>query len=86
MSLELALLLQEAGVKTLGTSPDSIDPAEDLQRFSALRSSVNITQPANGRRLLCAGKRVTWPPRSSAPQPADRETVAEADSPAIVAT
>src|SRR5258708_12670779 len=46
--LKLALALQEAGVKILGTSPDSIDLAEDRKRFAALLESLQITQPASG--------------------------------------
>ncbi len=46
--LKLALALQEAGVRILGTSPDSIDLAEDRKRFSALLSDLDITQPASG--------------------------------------
>jgi carbamoyl-phosphate synthase large subunit len=46
--LKLALALQEAGVRILGTSPDSIDLAEDRQRFAALLSELNIMQPASG--------------------------------------
>jgi len=46
--LKLALALQEAGVPILGTSPDSIDLAEDRKRFSALLSQLDITQPASG--------------------------------------
>ena len=46
--LKLALSLQEAGVRILGTSPDSIDLAEDRQRFAALLSDMQITQPASG--------------------------------------
>src|SRR5437763_7366759 len=46
--LKLALALQHAGVRILGTSPDSIDLAEDRQRFAALLSDLNITQPASG--------------------------------------
>ena len=46
--LKLALALQEAGVKILGTSPDSIDLAEDRKRFSALLDGLKITQPASG--------------------------------------
>ena len=46
--LKLALALQEAGVRILGTSPDSIDLAEDRKRFAALLSELNITQPASG--------------------------------------
>src|SRR5438094_7736734 len=46
--LKLALALQQAGVKILGTSPDSIDLAEDRQRFAALLADLGITQPASG--------------------------------------
>jgi len=46
--LKLALALQDAGVKILGTSPDSIDLAEDRQRFAALLAELGITQPASG--------------------------------------
>jgi carbamoyl-phosphate synthase large subunit len=46
--LKLALALQRAGVPILGTSPDSIDLAEDRKRFSALLSELQITQPASG--------------------------------------
>jgi carbamoyl-phosphate synthase large subunit len=46
--LKLALPLQEAGVRIIGTSPDSIDLAEDRKRFAALLSSLDITQPASG--------------------------------------
>jgi carbamoyl-phosphate synthase large subunit len=46
--LKLALSLQTAGVPILGTSPDSIDLAEDRQRFTALLADLQITQPASG--------------------------------------
>jgi carbamoyl-phosphate synthase large subunit len=46
--LKLALALQQAGVRILGTSPDSIDLAEDRRRFAALLSDLKITQPAGG--------------------------------------
>ncbi|PWT84025.1 MAG: carbamoyl phosphate synthase large subunit, partial [Blastocatellia bacterium] len=46
--LKLALALQRAGVTILGTSPDSIDLAEDRRRFAALLADLNITQPASG--------------------------------------
>ena len=46
--LKLALALQHAGVKILGTSPDSIDLAEDRERFTALLSELDIMQPASG--------------------------------------
>ena len=46
--LKLALPLQEAGVTILGTSPDSIDLAEDRERFSQLLWDLGIPQPASG--------------------------------------
>jgi carbamoyl-phosphate synthase large subunit len=46
--LKLALALQNAGVRILGTSPDSIDLAEDRERFAALLRELDITQPASG--------------------------------------
>jgi len=46
--LKLALGLQEAGVTILGTSPDSIDLAEDRQRFNQLLWDLGIPQPASG--------------------------------------
>jgi carbamoyl-phosphate synthase large subunit len=46
--LKLALDLQEAGVTILGTTPDSIDLAEDRQRFAQLLWDLGIPQPASG--------------------------------------
>src|SRR5687768_2722060 len=46
--LKLALPLLEAGITILGTSPDSIDLAEDRERFSQLLRDLAITQPASG--------------------------------------
>ena len=46
--LKLALSLQEAGVTILGTSPDSIDHAEDRKRFSALLWELGIPQAPSG--------------------------------------
>jgi carbamoyl-phosphate synthase large subunit len=46
--LKLALPLQAAGVSMLGTSPDSIDLAEDRRRFSQLLWDLGIPQPASG--------------------------------------
>ena len=46
--LKLALALQEAGVRILGTTPDSIDLAEDRQRFAQLLWDLGIPQPASG--------------------------------------
>ncbi len=46
--LNLANRLHEAGVPIIGTTPDSIDLAEDRKRFGALLSELGIPQPANG--------------------------------------
>jgi carbamoyl-phosphate synthase large subunit len=46
--LKLALRLQEAGIKILGTSPDSIDLAEDRERFAKLLWELGIPQAASG--------------------------------------
>jgi carbamoyl-phosphate synthase large subunit len=41
----LAVPLHKAGIRVLGTSPDSIDRAEDRSRFSALLDELGIDQP-----------------------------------------
>jgi carbamoyl-phosphate synthase large subunit len=46
--LNLAMRLHEAGVPIIGTSPDSIDLAEDRKRFGALLNELGIPQPENG--------------------------------------
>jgi len=46
--LKLALALQDGGVQILGTSPDSIDLAEDRRRFSQLLWDLGVPQPASG--------------------------------------
>jgi len=46
--LKLAEELQAAGVPILGTSPDSIDLAEDRERFASLVQRLGLKQPANG--------------------------------------
>jgi len=46
--LKLAAELQAAGVPILGTSPDSIDLAEDRERFARLVAKLDLKQPANG--------------------------------------
>ena len=43
--LKLAQPLYKAGVPILGTSPDSIDLAEDRKQWSALLADLNIQQP-----------------------------------------
>jgi carbamoyl-phosphate synthase large subunit len=46
--LNLAVPLLNAGVHILGTSPDSIDRAEDRERFKELLHRLGLRQPANG--------------------------------------
>jgi carbamoyl-phosphate synthase large subunit len=55
--LKLALPLQAAGVAIMGTSPDSIDLAEDRQRFSRLLWDLGIPQPASGTAISRAEAR-----------------------------
>ena len=43
--LKLAVPLEEAGVKILGTPPDAIDRAEDRKRFKALLHKLDLKQP-----------------------------------------
>jgi carbamoyl-phosphate synthase large subunit len=46
--LNLAMRLDAAGAPIIGTSPDSIDLAEDRKRFGALLTKLGIPQPENG--------------------------------------
>jgi carbamoyl-phosphate synthase large subunit len=46
--LNLAMRLHDAGVPIIGTSPDSIDLAEDRKRFGALLRDLGMPQPENG--------------------------------------
>ena len=46
--LKLALPLQRAGVRIIGTSPDSIDLAEDRERFAKLLWELGIPQAPSG--------------------------------------
>ncbi|MBL8206839.1 MAG: carbamoyl-phosphate synthase large subunit, partial [Blastocatellia bacterium] len=46
--LNLAMRLHEAGVPIIGTSPESIDLAEDRKRFGKLIADLHIPQPING--------------------------------------
>jgi len=46
--LKLAVPLQRAGVKILGTSPEAIDRAEDRERFKQLLQKLGLNQPPNG--------------------------------------
>ncbi len=64
--LKLALALEKAGVPVWGTTPDSIDLAEDRDRFGALLDSLDIAHPQYGTatsidEALEVGKRIGFP-------------------------
>jgi carbamoyl-phosphate synthase large subunit len=46
--LKLANALAKAGVKIIGTSPDSIDAAEDRKRFNKIVKKLKLDQPPSG--------------------------------------
>ena len=46
--LKLAVPLEQAGVPIIGTSPDSIDRAEDRERFQVMLHKLGLRQPENG--------------------------------------
>ncbi|MGA2151257.1 MAG: carbamoyl-phosphate synthase large subunit [Geobacteraceae bacterium] len=46
--LKLAVSLEKAGVPIIGTSPDSIDRAEDRERFQVMLHKLQLRQPENG--------------------------------------
>jgi len=45
--LNLAVPLEKAGVKIIGTQPDAIDRAEDRKRFQKFLQKLNLRQPDN---------------------------------------
>ncbi len=45
--LKLCRALEQAGAPIIGTSPESIDAAEDRERFQALVQKLGLRQPAN---------------------------------------
>jgi len=64
--LNLALGLQMNGVNIIGTSPQSIEIAEDRKLFAAMLNKLNIPQPPNGLatneiEALEASKRLGYP-------------------------
>jgi carbamoyl-phosphate synthase large subunit len=64
--LKLTRGLEKAGVRILGTSPDSIDAAEDRRRFEAIAREVGLVQPPNGtatsvEEALEAAERIGYP-------------------------
>ncbi len=46
--LNLAVPLEKAGAKIIGTSPENIDRAEDRKRFQVLLNKLRLVQPPNG--------------------------------------
>ncbi|MGA1823973.1 MAG: carbamoyl-phosphate synthase large subunit [bacterium] len=46
--LKLATALEKSGVTIIGTSPDSIDRAEDRKRFNKLVEGLGLLQPSGG--------------------------------------
>ena len=64
--LNLAKELAEAGVKILGTTPDTIDLAEDRDRFRQVITRLGIPQPESGmasnlEQALAISKRIGYP-------------------------
>src|ERR1022692_3358942 len=64
--LNLALGLQKNGVNIIGTSPQSIETAEDRKLFAAMLRKLDIPQPPNGlatneAEALVASKRLGYP-------------------------
>ncbi len=64
--LKLARALEAAGVPIIGTSPDSIDLAEDRERFQQLLARLGLRQPPNAtarspEQALVAAKQLGYP-------------------------
>src|SRR3989454_2825488 len=64
--LNLALSLQKNGINIIGTSPQSIEIAEDRKLFAAMLHKLNIPQPPNGlatneAEALAASRRLGYP-------------------------
>ena len=64
--LNLAVPLAEVNVQIVGTSPDSIDRAEDRKRFQQFLQKLDLQQPANGtarttEEALAIAERVGYP-------------------------
>ncbi len=53
--LNISVPLAKAGVRILGTSPDSIDRAEDRKRFQQMLKILKIIQPENGTAISFEG-------------------------------
>jgi carbamoyl-phosphate synthase large subunit len=64
--LKLTRALEAAGIRILGTSPDSIDIAEDRRRFEKIARELGLEQPPNGtatsvEEALGAAERIGYP-------------------------
>ena len=64
--LNLALPLKAAGVTVIGTSPESIDLAEDRKRFGKLLEELDIPQPPGAmatsvEEAVAGARKVTYP-------------------------
>ncbi len=64
--LKLARALEAAGVPIIGTSPDSIDLAEDRERFKKLLERLGLRQPPNAtarsvEQAIIAAKELGYP-------------------------
>ncbi len=64
--LKLARALEAAGVPVIGTSPDSIDLAEDRERFQHLIERLGLRQPPNrtartAEEALAAAREIGYP-------------------------
>ena len=64
--LKLAAALEEKGAKIIGTSPASIDEAEDREMFANLVTRLGLKQPENGlarnlEEAISAAKRIGYP-------------------------
>jgi carbamoyl-phosphate synthase large subunit len=64
--LKLTRRLEAAGVRILGTTPDSIDIAEDRRRFEEIARDLGLNQPPNGTAIsveeaLAVAERIGYP-------------------------
>ncbi len=64
--LKLAVPLEKEGVSILGTSPDSIDRAEDRKRFKEILHKLDLKQPESGTAMtvdeaLEVAKKIGYP-------------------------
>jgi carbamoyl-phosphate synthase large subunit len=65
-AIKLTAFLDKMGVRILGTSADSIDAAEDRQRFDALLEELDIARPKGGtvmteEEALAVAKQIGYP-------------------------